>query len=33
MRSPSEIYEDPDNVQPDPQTETNVAYGHVQFEQ
>ncbi len=31
MRPPPAIYEEPDNVKPDPQTQGNMAYGHVQF--
>ena len=33
MRPPPAIYEEPDNVKPDPQTQGNMAYGHVEFRQ
>ena len=31
MRPPPAIYEEPDNVKPDPQTQENMAYGHIEF--
>ncbi len=33
MRPPPVIYEEPDGIKPDPQTQGNTAYGHVQFRQ
>ncbi len=31
MRPPPVIYEEPDAIKPEPQTQGNLAYGHVQF--
>ncbi len=31
MRPPVAIYEDPDGIKPEPHTQGNLAYGHVQF--
>ncbi len=33
IRPPPAIYEEPDDIKPDPQTQGNMAYGHVQFRQ
>ncbi len=33
MIPPPVIYEEPDDSKPDPQTQGNTAYGHVQFRQ
>ncbi len=31
MRPPPAIYEEPDNVKPDPQTQGNMAYGEIHY--
>ncbi len=33
MRPPPAIYEEPEDIKPEPQTQGNMAYGHVQFRQ
>ncbi len=33
MKPPPVIYEEPDGIKPEPQTQGNTAYGHVQFRQ